>query len=117
MVSKYFERSASTTSVFPLPTSWLRYQHPPDWLGPIRPLLQLSLQVPEPPFLPVLRHLLEGLPVHSGCALVHLRLLERLRQDIPPMDLVVQSVEPERRLRFGLRVELPSQLFEFCLGC
>ncbi len=102
---------------WPLTTSWLGYQHPPYGLGPIRLPLQLALQLLEPALLAVRFNLFEGLSVHSCGALLLLRLPERLRQDIPSMDLVVQRVEPELRLRLGLRVQLRSELFELCRGC
>jgi hypothetical protein len=101
----------------PLAPSRLRYHHPPHGLRPIPPVLQLALQLLKPTLLAVLRKLLERLPIHSRSALVPLRLPERLRQNVPSIELVVQAVEPERRLRLGLRVQLRTELFELCLGC
>lgn len=101
----------------PLSPSRLRYQHPAYGLGPIGLSLQLFLQLLKPAFLAVLLDVLEALPIDSGCAPLRLRLLERLHQGVPSVNLVVQHVKPVRRLRLGLHVQLLSELFEFYLGC
>ena len=53
------------------------------------------------------------LPVHARCTSIGLHPPVRFLQHIRPVDLVVQGIEPELRLRLGLRVQLPLQLFEF----
>jgi hypothetical protein len=74
--------------------------------------VQLALQLLEPPFLAVLPDLIERLAVHSRSTLLLSRESERFGQDVPPIDLVIQRIESKRRLDLGLRIQLPSKLFE-----
>src|SRR5579875_677077 len=69
--------------------------HSPHRTGSIRSTLQILRQFVQPPLYSVLLDLLEILAVYSGCSAIGFAAFIGERQNIFPIDLVVQRVEAE----------------------
>ena len=74
----------------------------PDRAGPVsfRPQLLRQRKQPSFPHRRIFCQRLDLEPIHSRCASVGDHLIERIGQDVPPIQLAVQTVEPPMRLRF-----------------
>src|SRR5580692_1861019 len=94
----------------------LRYVHPPygQWL--ISSTLQLLRQFVQPSLNSVRLDVLEPLTVHSCCSTIGVTAFIGINQNVPPIHLVVQSIETKagRFLRF--RVQRRLQLLNTCGG-
>jgi len=82
-----------------------RDEHATHRVGSIRSLSQFGRQFVEPPVAPVRRDVLEGPAVHPRGAVVGAAAQVGELQDVPPVHLVVEGVEPRprRSLRFGMQ--------------
>ena len=85
-----------------------RDEHAPDRLGTIRFVLEFFRQFVQPPIFSVRLDVRETLAVDPLCAVVDTTADEGPLQDVSPIQLVVQSVEPvvRRVLRFGVQRRL-----------
>ena len=99
------------------PAAWLRDHHPsaPAAAGSV-PSATPPCSSPSHRSTPYASICVERLPVHSRRTAVLLGERVGVGQDVLPLHLVVQGVEPVRRLLLGLRVQLPLEPPELSRG-
>ena len=83
----------------PFPSTGLRDHDPPYRLWPVGQLLKLLSQSRQPLRQSPRLDLIERHAIHARRAVIGLRQRPRMGQDAGPIDLVVESVEAEARLR------------------
>jgi site-specific DNA recombinase len=93
----------------PLAPTPLGDHHTPDGVGPVGVGPELLGQMREERGDPARLHGRDGHPVDARGAAVRAHQGPGVTQDIRPVDLVVEEVEPEGRLRLGLAVERPLE--------
>src|SRR4030042_3041772 len=84
--------------------------HPTHWLWNIAPFLHLSLKFLKVVGEPFLLYLFEALSIYSCCSTVRFSLAIGFFQHLPTIGLIIQTVEPELRLRFSLLMQFPLKL-------
>ncbi len=94
----------------PLPAIGLRDHHPSHRLGPVARLDQLLPQLRQPGFPPLGLDPWETLAIHPRRSLLGFRQLVGVGEDILPMDLVIEHVEPVGWLLLRFGVQLPLKL-------
>jgi hypothetical protein len=83
--------------------------HTPDGIGSVGVRPEFLGQMREERIDPVRLHGGDGDTVHTGGAPVRPHQGPGVTQDVRPVHLVVEEVEPEGGLRLGLAVELPLE--------
>jgi site-specific DNA recombinase len=94
---------------WPFAAAWFGHHHPAHRRRPIRLLAQFLSQCRQPRLHSGRLDVLEARPVHTSRSPRRARDPVRVGQDVVAAHLVVQEVEPERRLLLRLHVQRPLQ--------
>jgi hypothetical protein len=79
-------------------------KHSSNWFRSVSLLSERKRQFTQPPLYPIRFDLREILSIHPRCPLIRAALSIGMRQDISPVNLVVQGIEAEVRLCLRFRV-------------
>ena len=93
----------------------LRYEHPASWQCSVAAVPQIRGQLIEQTGNPVALDVGDGLFIDAGRAFVGAHQLPRALQHVPPIDLVVERVEPSSGLGLGRPVERSLQFSDLIL--
>ena len=101
----------------PLASTGLRDHHATHRPRPVGLLPKLPSQSRQPLLHTRRLDRLERHTIDPGRALVGFRQGIRMGEDVSPIDLVVEQVEAEARLRLGLRIKLALERLDLLGGC